>query len=43
VHRILHRLHDVGVHTGTAAKLAYYGTARLVTVAAAASLLSIGF
>jgi fumarate reductase subunit D len=43
VHRIFHSLHDIGVHTGMAAKLVCYGGALLVTVVAAASLLSIGF
>lgn len=42
-HRIFHSLHDVGIHGGTAAKLACYGSALLVTVVAAASLWSVGF
>jgi fumarate reductase subunit D len=43
VHRIYHSLHDVGVHTGTAAKLVCYGAAMAITLVAAYSLLSIGF
>jgi fumarate reductase subunit D len=43
VHRIFHSLHDIGVRTGNAAKLACYGGALLLTGVAAASLLSIGF
>ncbi len=42
-HRIYHTLHDLGVPTGFAAKLACYGTALLVTVTAAEALLKIGF
>src|SRR5262249_10883045 len=42
-HRIYHSLHDFGIHTGLLAKLACYGFAFAVTVAAAAALLSIGF
>ena len=43
VHRIFHSLHDVGVHAGMAAKLVCYGVAAVLTAAAAAGLLSIGF
>jgi fumarate reductase subunit D len=43
VHRIFHSLHDLGVHTGTAAKLVCYGTALVITLVVGASLLSIGF
>jgi len=43
VHRIFHSLHDVGVHTGTAAKLVCYGTALLLTLVSAGALLSLGF
>ena len=43
VHRIYHSLHDIGVHTGTAAKLACYGSAMAITLVAAASLLAVGF
>ena len=43
VHRIFHSLHDIGVHNGALTKLACYGGATLITVVAAASLLSIGF
>jgi len=42
-HRIYHTLHDLGVPTGFAAKLACYGTALLVTIIAAEALLKIGF
>lgn len=43
VHRIFHSLHDVGIHTGTVAKLVCYGGALAITVVGAASLLAIGF
>ena len=43
VHRIYHSLHDFGIHTGTLAKLACYGSAMAVTLVAAWSLLAIGF
>jgi fumarate reductase subunit D len=43
VHRIFHSLHDVGIHTGMAAKLVCYGSALIITLVAAASLLVIGF
>lgn len=43
VHRIYHSLHDLGIPTGTAAKIACYGVALLITGVAAASLLSVGF
>jgi fumarate reductase subunit D len=43
VHRIFHSLHDVGIHAGALAKLVCYGTALVVTLVAAASLLAIGF
>jgi fumarate reductase subunit D len=43
VHRIFHSLHDVGVRTGTAAKLACYGTALVVTVVTGWCLLAIGW
>ena len=42
-HRIFHSLHDVGIRTGTLAKLVCYGAAMAVTLVAAWSLLSIGF
>ena len=42
-HRILHSLHDIGIHAGTTAKLACYGAALVVTLAVATSLLAIGF
>lgn len=43
VHRIFHSLHDIGVHNGTVAKLACYGSALLITAVAAVALWSIGF
>jgi len=43
MHRLLHSLHDIGVHPGVAAKLACYGGAALITIVAAAALLSIGW
>ncbi len=43
VHRIYHSLHDVGIRTGLAARLACYGTAMAITLVAAGSLLAIGF
>lgn len=42
-HRIFHSLHDLGIHNGAWAKLACYGTALAVTLAAAACLLAVGF
>jgi len=42
-HRIFHSLHDIGLRTGAAAKLACYGSALGITLAAAWALLSIGF
>jgi fumarate reductase subunit D len=42
-HRIFHSLHDLGIRGGTLAKLACYGVALAVTLAAAACLLGIGF
>lgn len=41
-HRIFHSLHDLGVDGGAAAKAACYGTALLITAAAATALLSVG-
>jgi fumarate reductase subunit D len=43
VHRIYHTLHDLGIPTGFVAKLFCYGTAAMMTVAAADALLRIGF
>jgi fumarate reductase subunit D len=43
MHRIFHSLHDLGLRTGTGAKLACYGLALLGTTVAAYSLLAIGF
>jgi len=42
-HRIFHSLHDLGIPTGTGAKLACYGLALAGTVAAGVALLLIGF
>lgn len=42
-HRTLHSLHDLGWHTSTFAKVAFYGVAILATLATAALLLMIGF
>lgn len=42
-HRIFHSLHDVGIHSGTMAKLLCYGSAFVMTLVAAYSLLHIGF
>jgi fumarate reductase subunit D len=43
VHRIYHSLHDVGIPTGTPAKLVCYGLAMAITLVAAVALLAIGF
>ena len=42
-HRIFHSLHDLGIRTGTTAKLACYGGALIVTLVVTGSLLAIGF
>ena len=42
-HRIFHSLHDVGIHNGRVAKLLCYGSALVMTLVAAYSLLRIGF
>jgi fumarate reductase subunit D len=42
-HRILHSLHDLGLHAGALAKGACYGSALCITLLVAASLLAIGF
>jgi fumarate reductase subunit D len=42
-HRIFHSLHDVGIHSGTTAKLVCYGSALGMTLVAAFSLLRRGF
>ena len=42
-HRIYHSLHDIGVHTGTGARLACYGSALVLTLVAAIALLVPGF
>ena len=43
VHRIYLSLHDIGVHAGTGARVAAYGSALLGTLGAAYLLLVIGF
>ena len=43
VHRIYHGLHDIGVHAGTGAMAAAYGSALIGTLIAAYLLLAIGF
>ena len=43
VHRIFHSLHDLGLHTGTVAKLACYGTALAITLVTGWALMSVGF
>lgn len=42
-HRIFHSLHDIGLRTGSLARLACYGSALVLTVGVAWSLLAIGF
>lgn len=42
-HRIFHSLHDVGIPSGTLAKLLCYGSALVMTLVTAYSLLRIGF
>lgn len=42
-HRMLHSLHDLGVHTGSRATVGFYGFATLGTIVTAALLLWIGF
>lgn len=41
-HRLLHSLHDLGLHTGVLARWFFYGSAGLGTVLATWLLLSIG-
>jgi fumarate reductase subunit D len=43
VHRIYHGLHDLGVHAGTGAMVAAYGSALVGTLIAAWLLLAVGF
>ena len=43
VHRIYHGLHDIGVHAGTGAMVAAYGSALAGTLIAAWLLLAVGF
>jgi fumarate reductase subunit D len=42
-HRIFHSLHDVGIPHGTPSKIVCYGSALVMTLVAAFSLLRIGF
>jgi fumarate reductase subunit D len=42
-HRLLHSLHDLGLRTGLAAQVLFYGTATLASGLAALLLLRIGF
>jgi fumarate reductase subunit D len=42
-HRIFHSLHDVGIPHGTPSKIVCYGSALMMTLVAAFSLLRIGF
>jgi len=42
VHRIYHGLHDIGVHAGTAARVAAYGSALLGTLISAYLLIVAG-
>ena len=42
-HRIFHSLHDLGIHAKKASAFACYGIALFATVAAAATLIRIGF
>jgi fumarate reductase subunit D len=43
VHRIYHGLHDLGVHAGTGAMMAAYGSAAVGTLITAYLLLAVGF
>ena len=43
VHRIYHGLHDLGVHAGTGAMAAAYGSALVGTLVAAWLLFTVGF
>ena len=42
-HRIFHSLHDVGIPHGTPSKIVCYGSALLMTLVVAFSMLRIGF
>jgi fumarate reductase subunit D len=42
-HRLFHSLHDLGIHAGTAGKIACYGSALVLTLAVGGALLSLGF
>jgi fumarate reductase subunit D len=42
-HRMLHSLHDLGLHTDTRAKMLFYGFATVATCVTALLLLRVGF
>jgi fumarate reductase subunit D len=42
-HRMVHSLHDIGVHTGPAVHRLFYGAAILATILAAILLAGLGF
>ncbi len=42
-HRLLHSLHDLGWHTGLAARIGFYGAATCASAVAAVLLLQFGF
>jgi fumarate reductase subunit D len=42
-HRLLHSLHDLGLHTGALAKAGCYGAALTITLVSASALLGLGF
>ena len=42
MHRLLHSLHDVGIHISAVSKLACYGTALVVTLVAGWGLVAVG-
>ena len=42
-HRIFHSLHDLGIHAGTTARIACYGSALALTLVVGGALLSLGF
>lgn len=43
VHRIYHSLHDLGIHNNAGTRMLCYGSALLITIVSAVSLLRIGF
>lgn len=42
-HRIFHSLHDLGIKAGNGARVLFYGSAFVATLATAAALLALGF